>query len=352
MDSLTSGNEEVLVDPENESILIVDEDEVFADYLKSVVTTAGYAAASCASATDFASILAGQEVYSLILMENQLNGVTAESLLQQLRSHKAFADVGVIVLQSFPDSENTVSLLEHGADSVLCKPVRRSELMARIKAALRTRAIIFKKKNEDFKTMALRFKAHLFERQQEMESQVKRALYRELVFSFTKGRFLVLDGDEFDIYVKEAFKFKDRIDINSLRSVTQVRMFVDKDMHECKFSDEIIEDVTLCVSEAASNVMKHGGGGFMQAAFSPEDDSYYMLFRDFGSGINEAFFANALFCAGASNKKSFGFGFSIILDIMDSIVMTTSSSGTALLLKKNRIPVEPLDQYAEILERF
>ncbi len=84
----------------------------------------------------------------------------------------------------------------------------------------------------------------------------------------------------------------------------------------------------LCVSEAASNTLLHGGGGgtlYLRAL----DDRLRAVVADRGSGLN---FANWIGPPARDGQASMGYGLKIILDNVDAVGLHTASDGTTLIL--------------------
>ena len=82
--------------------------------------------------------LVEMEEPDIILLDLRLPGVSGLDLLQRIRE---FSDVPIIFLTASSRDEDTVSALKLGADDYVTKPFSPSELLARIEAALRRRAL-------------------------------------------------------------------------------------------------------------------------------------------------------------------------------------------------------------------
>jgi anti-sigma regulatory factor (Ser/Thr protein kinase) len=84
----------------------------------------------------------------------------------------------------------------------------------------------------------------------------------------------------------------------------------------------------LCVSEAASNMLLHGGGGGT-LALRRLDDRLRAVVADRGPGLN---FVNWMQPPSDDGQASMGYGLKIILDNLDTVGLHTGESGTTLLL--------------------
>lgn len=84
----------------------------------------------------------------------------------------------------------------------------------------------------------------------------------------------------------------------------------------------------LCVSEAASNVLLHGGGGGT-LRLRELDDRLRAVLADRGPGLN---FVNWMEPPAEDGQASMGYGLKIILDNVDAVGLHTGDGGTTLLL--------------------
>jgi len=84
----------------------------------------------------------------------------------------------------------------------------------------------------------------------------------------------------------------------------------------------------LCVSEAASNMLLHGGGGGA-LCLRELDDRLRTVLADRGPGLN---FVNWMEPPAEDGQASMGYGLKIILDNLDAVGLHTGDDGTTLLL--------------------
>lgn len=84
----------------------------------------------------------------------------------------------------------------------------------------------------------------------------------------------------------------------------------------------------LCISEAASNMLLHGGGGGT-LSLRQLDDRLRAVVSDRGPGLN---FLNWMEPPADDGQASMGYGLKIILDNVDAVGLHTGADGTTLLL--------------------
>lgn len=80
-----------------------------------------------------------QQGADLVLSDVALPGMDALELLRRMQGRPELAHMAVILVTGVISPEQLYSLLENGADDCLVKPIRREELVARVRASL-TRA--------------------------------------------------------------------------------------------------------------------------------------------------------------------------------------------------------------------
>lgn len=113
------------------SILIIDDDIVIGNVLEEILIKEGYQVMRAYSGTESLLLLAQQKP-DLILLDLMLPGLNGEEILPQM------AGIPVIVVSAKVDVDSKVQLLLGGAVDYVTKPFHTRELLARIKAHLRT----------------------------------------------------------------------------------------------------------------------------------------------------------------------------------------------------------------------
>jgi DNA-binding response OmpR family regulator len=115
-------------------ILIVEDDERVADFLRRGLSEEGYEVEVCHRG-DTARDLVLQRSYETILLDWNLPGADGLSLLKHWRS--ANIKTPVILLTAKSGVEATVAALDAGADDYIVKPFSLEELIARVRAHYR-----------------------------------------------------------------------------------------------------------------------------------------------------------------------------------------------------------------------
>lgn len=115
-------------------ILIVEDDLILADGLKSSLTQSGYAVDLMTSGTDADGVLAYQ-TFDLVLLDLGLPTLSGFEVLKRLRARGN--KTPVLILTANDDIDNRVKGLDLGADDYLSKPFNLAELEARVRALIR-----------------------------------------------------------------------------------------------------------------------------------------------------------------------------------------------------------------------
>lgn len=90
-------------------------------------------------------------------------------------------------------------------------------------------------------------------------------------------------------------------------------------------------DLALCATEAATNVLVHGGKGEVSAHLF--NDRIQVWIQDQGGGIDLVALTRSALLRTYSSKASMGLGFNLMLELADQVSVYTSSKGTTLILE-------------------
>ncbi len=120
-------------------ILIVEDDAGIVSFLVKGLKSEGYATAIARDGERAIRLLrARDESFDLVLLDLGLPGTSGDEVLRVLRQRDA--SLPVIVLTSRTEIADKVRSLELGANDYVTKPFSFAELLARIRAALRSSA--------------------------------------------------------------------------------------------------------------------------------------------------------------------------------------------------------------------
>ena len=123
------------------SVLIVEDDPALRFVFERALSRAGLAPRAAGSVREALAAIASQPA-DCIIVDRGLPGVSGLELLRLLRSAREMNDVRLIVVSGLDAVDERIEGLEAGADDYLAKPVSPTELVARVRAQLRTRGVI------------------------------------------------------------------------------------------------------------------------------------------------------------------------------------------------------------------
>ena len=124
-------------EPERTRILCVDDDPQTLRYVRDALTRAGYAPVVTGDPEEVSRLMK-EEAPRLVLLDLVLPGSDGIELMRAIRE---IADVPVIVLSAYGQDEVVARAFDLGAADYVVKPFSPTEPAARIRAALRRRAV-------------------------------------------------------------------------------------------------------------------------------------------------------------------------------------------------------------------
>ena len=113
-------------------VLVVDDDPDMGAYLGLLLKKEGMEAAIVEDG-DAAMMRVMTDPPDLILLDVMMPGVSGFEICQRLKSEESTALIPIVLVTGLEDTESRVRGIESGADDFLSKPVKREELVARVK---------------------------------------------------------------------------------------------------------------------------------------------------------------------------------------------------------------------------
>ncbi|MGH3905879.1 MAG: response regulator transcription factor [Pseudonocardiaceae bacterium] len=118
------------------AVLVVEDEAGITAFLRRGLESAGFGVLTAADGNAGLELARRADV-ELVVLDLGLPGLAGEEVLRRLRAHRP--DLPVIVLTAKDAVADRVANLEAGADDYVVKPFSFSELLARVRARLRTR---------------------------------------------------------------------------------------------------------------------------------------------------------------------------------------------------------------------
>jgi two-component system cell cycle response regulator len=124
----------------SERILVAEDSALLRRMLGDVLRAQGWTVLEAGDGQT-ALALARAEIPSVLLMAREMEGLDGMAVLDALRADPATADMPVVFVTGHTGARDLAEGLERGAHDYVRKPVDPVELIARIRAALRLRAL-------------------------------------------------------------------------------------------------------------------------------------------------------------------------------------------------------------------
>lgn len=114
-------------------ILIVEDDPQIRNFISYVLSAEGFASDNAATAQSAMTLLAAN-VYDLMLLDLGLPDYDGMDVIRKVRE---WSEIPILVVSARDQDQEKAQALDLGADDYLTKPFSTTELMARIRVAIR-----------------------------------------------------------------------------------------------------------------------------------------------------------------------------------------------------------------------
>ncbi|MCL2805085.1 MAG: response regulator [Treponema sp.] len=122
-------------------ILIADDETVNLDFFEVMLSKLGFVVEKCDNGPD---VLEKVKKFhpDLIILDNIMPGMTGREITKVLKKDPDYSDISIIMLSALDDVKDKVAGFEAGIDDYITKPFNFTEVLARINAVLRNRALL------------------------------------------------------------------------------------------------------------------------------------------------------------------------------------------------------------------
>lgn len=175
--------------------------------------------------------------------------------------------------------------------------------------------------------------------ERERVGRMRRHIYREVISAATGGKVRLCERDEI---AAEWPPLTNPIAIEREADVRVAREAARNVGIAAEMAEERAWDLGLCVSEAATNALVHGGGGSSVAAV--RDGKIRVRVQDWGRGIPLERLPDSALRTGFScgDQPSMGCGFTLMHEMADGVYLYSGSDGTTVIIEMSLSPVESL----------
>ncbi|TAM87714.1 ATP-binding protein [bacterium] len=165
-------------------------------------------------------------------------------------------------------------------------------------------------------------------------------IYRDVIAAATGGKLELLEREDIEQQLA-ALQTVASVAVRTPRDVRTARATTERAALASGLPPARVHDLVLCVSETATNVLKHAGQGAVDLHSNGE--RLIACVRDTGPGIPFAQLPKATLMRGFSSKPSLGYGFTFLLEFLDHIELATGDWGTIVAMEVELHPREAFD---------
>ena len=121
-------------------ILIADDESINLDFFDVMLSKLGYVVEKCDNGLD---VLEKVKQFNpdLIILDNIMPGMSGREITKNLKNDPNYKNISIIMLSALDDVKEKVAGLDAGVDDYITKPFNFTEVLARINAVLRNRAL-------------------------------------------------------------------------------------------------------------------------------------------------------------------------------------------------------------------
>jgi DNA-binding response OmpR family regulator len=121
-------------------ILIADDETVNLDFFEVMLSKLGFVVEKCENGLEVIDKVK-KFLPDLIILDNIMPGMTGREITKTLKNDPNFKNISIIMLSALDDVKDKVAGFEAGVDDYITKPFNFTEVLARINAVLRNRAL-------------------------------------------------------------------------------------------------------------------------------------------------------------------------------------------------------------------
>jgi len=168
------------------------------------------------------------------------------------------------------------------------------------------------------------------------EAALRRRVHADVLHAFTDGKVSLREPAEIERDWPGEAKL---VPLESESDIGRLRNAARDAARAAGMSDDRTADLCLCASEAATNALLHGSGGW--GAVSVEDGLLRVRVTDRGAGMDPEHISHAALIRGWSSRASLGLGFTLIRETADRVTLSTGPEGTTVVIEMAIRPAAP-----------
>ena len=159
----------------------------------------------------------------------------------------------------------------------------------------------------------------------------RRQFNRDVLLAVTGGKLRLVERGELPPTCLSLLPPRLQMRLSDSVAATRLRQLVHGAANGTSLDAARLDDLLTATTEAATNAVKHGGGG--RSTVWVTESCVTVLVEDNGRGIPADHLARATLEKGYSTLVSLGMGFHLMLECADSLSLSTGETGTAVMLE-------------------
>jgi anti-sigma regulatory factor (Ser/Thr protein kinase) len=159
-------------------------------------------------------------------------------------------------------------------------------------------------------------------------------LYKQVLATVTQEKLMLLRDEELFLLVRGG-ETSFAVTVKAPEDLAFLRSRLKEGLLTAGMPQKSLHLFTVAVSEAASNTLKHGTGGTVSLYVYPSEGVCRVVVYDQGQGIMLEDLPRAALQQGYSTRYSLGAGFHVMLQICDRLWISSSETGTKMVLEKS-----------------
>jgi anti-sigma regulatory factor (Ser/Thr protein kinase)/CheY-like chemotaxis protein len=327
-------------------LLIVEDSALDAMLVERALTRGGFQPfiERAESFDELASALSSA-TWDAVISDYDLPGFAGHSALNAVK----LADIYLpfIVVSGTIGEESAVEMMRAGADDYVMKN-NLSRLAPALSRELQRAKMHRAERAEQVGREGMR-QENISLQAEVVTALIRQRLFvREMLYAVTDGKLILCDS-EAEIPTTPLIRFGPySLEPKSMRDV---RVQVQESALKLGVSEERRNDIVMAVGEATMNAVVHGADAV--ANIWASDDCLRIRIEDKGPGMDLSTLHRATMDKGYTTAGSRGFGFFIMLSVVDRVYLLTGPSGTTIVLEQQLDAPEPAwmlnDKLSEVL---
>jgi anti-sigma regulatory factor (Ser/Thr protein kinase) len=181
------------------------------------------------------------------------------------------------------------------------------------------------------------------------EAEKNRKYYKDIISAVTGGKLQIFEKEELESILDEGKPLGSMV-LAASADVGRARYEILDILEKIGFDAGRREDLILCVSEAATNVIRHAKEGELRVRLLEDRIRVWVI--DFGEGIDFSNLPKIALMRGFSTKISLGCGYTLMMELLDRVCLSSDKGGTTLVLEMLLTPPSMEENIKELLNRW